>query len=130
MAKVAPTERPGSARERSAHRRAIEMTFADVARFLADVFGNNLTAYMAKVSSPDTVKSWAGGQEPRHQSEARLRNAMQIFQLIREEESDHVARAWFIGLNPQLDNRSPAEAIREGQFGEAMEAARAFIVGG
>lgn len=39
-------------------------------------------------------------------------------------------RAWFIGLNPQLDDVSPAEAIHDGRLKEAKAAARAFVAGG
>ena len=45
-------------------------------------------------------------------------------------DSSRVVKAWFIGLNPQLDDESPAEAIREGRLKEAMSAARAFVAGG
>ncbi len=33
-------------------------------------------------------------------------------------------------MNPQLDDDSPAEAIREGRLKEALAAANAFITGG
>lgn len=39
-------------------------------------------------------------------------------------------RAWFVGMNPQLDDDSPAEAIHGGRLKEAMAAARAFAAGG
>jgi hypothetical protein len=45
-------------------------------------------------------------------------------------DSPRVVKAWFIGLSPQLDDESPAEAIREGPLKEAMNAARAFVAGG
>lgn len=45
-----------------------------------------------------------------------------------------VARAWFQGLNPQLDDRSPARLLREGDLDETgpavLGAARAFLAGG
>jgi hypothetical protein len=57
----------------------------------------------------------------------RVAAAFQIFRLIGEGESSHVVRGWFAGLNPLLDDESPATVIREGRFREAMAAARAFI---
>jgi hypothetical protein len=33
-------------------------------------------------------------------------------------------------MNPQLDDDSPAESIREGRLKEALSAAKAFISGG
>jgi hypothetical protein len=45
-----------------------------------------------------------------------------------------VAQAWFQGLNPQLDDGSPARLLREGDLDEVgplvVAAARAFLVGG
>jgi hypothetical protein len=62
--------------------------------------------------------------------ERRLREAYQVFQLVQSVESPHTVRAWFIGLNPQLDDESPAEALAEDRFREVMAAARAFVTGG
>lgn len=62
--------------------------------------------------------------------ERRLRAAYEIAQLLVRFDSSRVVKAWFIGLNPQLDDESPAEAIREGGLKEAMNAARAFVAGG
>jgi hypothetical protein len=45
-------------------------------------------------------------------------------------ESDHTIRAWFMGTNPQLDDESPLEAVREGRNREVLAAARAFVTGG
>jgi len=39
----------------------------------------------------------------------------------------HTQRAWFIGMNPVLGDDSPADAIHDGRFHEAMGAARNFI---
>jgi hypothetical protein len=46
------------------------------------------------------------------------------------DESAQTVRAWFLGMDPRLDDTSPAEAIREGRLKEAMAAARAFAAGG
>jgi len=50
--------------------------------------------------------------------------------VLRGTESDHTIRAWFIGMNPQLDDVSPAEAISAGKYREVIVAARAFLAGG
>jgi len=45
-----------------------------------------------------------------------------------------VTRAWFQGLNPQLDDQSQARLLREGDIDEVgpeiIAAERAFLVGG
>ncbi len=50
--------------------------------------------------------------------------------LLLAEDSVHVVRAWFIGMNPQLNDDSPAGAIRDGRMKEALGAAKAFMSGG
>ena len=124
---------PGATRTPTteAHQKAVAFEVADVARYLQDVLGQKLVAYMAGVADPKRVGRWAqGSQAPREESERRLRAAFQIFHLLLSEESAHVTRAWFIGMNPQLDDDSPADAIREGRLKEALAAAKAFISGG
>lgn len=114
-----------------AHERAVSFEIKDVARYLQEALGQRLVAFMAEVSDSKQVGRWAQGtQAPREEAERRLRAAFQIFHFLLAEESPHVIRAWFIGMNPQLDDDSPAEAIRDGRLKEALAAARAFVAGG
>jgi hypothetical protein len=59
-----------------------------------------------------------------------LRVAYQVIQTLERKEADATIRAWFMGMNPQLDDLSPAETIREGINREVSAAARAFLAGG
>lgn len=115
-----------------AHREAVGSSLGDVANFLQEVLGRRLVAYVAGVKDPKTVSRWAKGEvgEARWESERRLRVAYEISQLLVRFDSPRVVKAWFIGPNPQLDDESPAEAIREDRLKEAMGAARAFVAGG
>jgi hypothetical protein len=123
--------RPGRTATSEAHERAVSFEIKDVARYLQEALGQKLVAYLAGVADPKRVGRWAqGAQAPRDEAERRLRAAFQIFHLLLAEESAHVTRAWFIGMNPQLDDDSPAEAIRDGRLKEALAAAKAFIAGG
>jgi hypothetical protein len=105
---------------------------ADVADLLQDLLLGRLVAYVAGVKDAKTVSRWAKGEvgEARWESERRLRAAYEIAQLLVRFDSSRVVKAWFIGLNPQLDDESPAEVIREGRLKEAMNAARVFVAGG
>lgn len=64
--------------------------------------------------------------------ERRLRVAYQAAALIPERDAPEVVQAWFQGLNPQLDDRSPARLLREGDLDEVgpavLGAARALAV--
>ena len=115
-----------------AHRTTVESSVADIAAFLQDALGQKLVAHMVGIEDPKTIGRWASEkrlpQDPR--AEAKLRGAYQVFRLLLTQESPYTVRAWFVGLNPQLDDESPAEAIREDRVKDVMVAARAFLAGG
>src|SRR5699024_6730541 len=99
--------------------------------YLLDNLGPKLTAFLVD-KDPQTVKRWSKGKQrpPQDDVERRLRAAFQTALIIAEEDSRHVVRAWFVGMNPQLEDLSPAEAIAEGQLRAVITAARAFAAGG
>jgi hypothetical protein len=116
-----------------AHREASTASIQEVSRLLQEVLSRRLTAYIAGVRDAKTVTRWATGEvtEVRdYETERRLRTAYEITQLLLAVESPQTVRAWFIGLNPELDDTSPAEAINEGRQRDALLAARAFMVNG
>ena len=113
----------------AAHRQAIEASVKDLASMLQDVLTRRLTVYMAGVRDAKTVTRWATGESPEIRdllAEQRLRTAYEIVALLSAEQRPETVRAWFIGLNPHLDNASPAQAIRDGHLAETLFAAQAF----
>jgi hypothetical protein len=115
-----------------AYRESVTAPLNEIAQKLQDLLTRQLTAHIIGVKDGKSITRWANGEvcEVRHESERRLRTTYEIVQLLTYFDSPQVARAWFIGLNPQLDDTSPAEAIHEGKLKEVRAAARAFIVGG
>lgn len=115
-----------------AHRQSVHASVAEVAGYLQELLSRRLTAYIAGVKDAKTVTRWASGEveNARYENEQRLRTAYEIAQLLVRFDSPRVVKAWFIGLNPQLGDVSPAEAIHDGELKEAMSAARAFVAGG
>jgi hypothetical protein len=114
-----------------AHRRVTESNIQQITQYLEEVMGRKLVATLAGVKDQKAVAQWASGERaPRAAAEERLRAGYQIFRLLMAAEAQHTVRAWFIGLNPQLDDESPILVIQEGRFREAMVAARAYIAGG
>jgi RecG-like helicase len=115
-----------------AYQQSVRAPISEVATFLQQVLSRRLTAYIAGVKDGKTVTRWVNGEviEVRQESEERLRTAYEIAQLLTQFDSHRIVKAWFIGLNPQLEDVSPAEAIREGKLKEAKAAARAFVAGG
>ncbi|MET7290257.1 XRE family transcriptional regulator [Streptomyces sp. NPDC005573] len=113
-----------------AHLTTVRMSIADIARFLQDNLGQRLTARITNLSDHRQVGKWASGENtPRPEAEQRLRAALQVFQLIQDAESLYTARAWLIGMNPQLDDEAPLSVIAEGRHRDVMAAARAYVDG-
>jgi hypothetical protein len=129
--KVSPVARPDYA----AHVRAVRSSFPEVVAALRQILGLKLCAYLGSVKETRAVNEWAEGvREPSDAVQRRLRLALQVAGAIAEVDGPEVARAWFQGLNPQLDDRSPARLLREGDIDEVgpdvIAAERAFLVGG
>lgn len=116
---------------RAAHRRAVTISKADLVLFLKENLGTGIVALIAGVDKK-TVLRWIDGDSDsmRDEPQKKLRAAYQIFQLIATVDAPPTVRAWFIGMNPQLEDESPAEALAAGKLREVLSAARAFVDGG
>jgi hypothetical protein len=118
-------------RARQAHQQATRYQIADIANYLRELLGQRLVAFAAGVNDSKAVAAWSDGSRvPRPEAERRLRLAFQVFHLLQAQESPHTVRAWFVGINPQLNDESPAEAIREGKLKDVWTAAQAYVAGG
>src|SRR5437667_9461451 len=131
-----PTSRTAPRPVLAAFDHATRAPFAFVAKELMDILGAKLVAYIAGVREARAVQQYAqDSRSPRQPGiEPRLRLALRVAKLICERDSSEIAQAWFMGLNPQLNDRSPARLLREGDLDEVgpeiIAAARAFVVGG
>ena len=75
------------------------------------------------------MKIGANGSTPIPEAEERLRTAHRTWFVLADAESDHIARSWFIGANPLVDEVAPFMALREGDGQRVLRAAEAFISG-
>jgi hypothetical protein len=119
----------------TAHTRSVRASFPEVAGELRALLGARLTAYLGGVQETRAVNQWVDdARKPNADVQQRLRVALQVALTLADAESPQIAQAWFQGLNPQLDDRSPARMLREGDLDEVgsavIAAARAFLVGG
>lgn len=119
----------------AAHAKAVRASLPEVVDSLRSILGARLCAYLASVKETRAVNEWAQGvRVPGAQTQRRLRLALQVAQSIADADGAEVTRAWFYGLNPQLEDRSPAWLLREGDIDEVgpeiIAAERAFLVGG
>lgn len=131
MATATPA-RPGL----HAHALATRLDTPVLVKELRDLLGAKLVAYLGGVRETRAVRQWAEGTRSIQDNtdERRLRLAYQIAVLIAERDAPDVIQAWFQGLNPSLEDRSPARLLREGDLDEVgpavLGAARAFAATG
>jgi hypothetical protein len=119
----------------SGHTRSVRASFPEVAHDLRGLLGARLVAYLGSVKETRAVHQWADGRrQPSDDVQQRLRVALQVALPIATTESAQIAQAWFQGLNPELEDRSPARMLRDGDLDDVgptvIAAARAFLIGG
>jgi hypothetical protein len=116
--------------QQAAYEQAARLSIAVIAADLQNVLGQRLTALIAGVSDAGAVSRWIKGRRrPHPEAEKNLRDAYQIVQLLQSVEGKETIRAWFLGMNPELGDESPALVIRE-RPREVLDAAKAFVAHG
>lgn len=119
-----------------AYTTATRFTPAELVTELRELLGSRLVAYLGGVKETRAVREWATGTRSIQDPEVveRLRLAYRVTRLITMRDTSGVAQAWFQGLNPQLEDRSPAMVLRTGVVDEVgssvLAAARAFAAAG
>lgn len=119
-----------------AYNSVMTMSTAELVTELRDLLGAKLVAYLGKVKETRAVRQWAEGSRTiaNPTDVDRLRVAYRAAAMITARDSAQVAQAWFQGLNPLLDDRSPARVLRESDLNEAgpqvLTAARQFAAVG
>ena len=119
-----------------AYNAAMSMTAAELVTALRDLLGAKLVAYLGRGKETRAVRQWADGTRSigNPVDVDRLRVAYRAAAVITARDSKEVAQAWFQGLNPLLDDRSPARLLRDGDLEEVgpqvLTAARQFAAVG
>ena len=110
---------------------ATRLDVHELVRQLVRDLGPTLVATSANVRDTKLPHKWskADGPTPRDEAYARLVAAHRAWTLLRQTEHFGVARNWFIGANPRLNERAPALCLREGAIAEVLAAANAFVDG-
>lgn len=105
---------------------------AEIVQRLRNLLGARLTAYIAGVEKTQIIRAWADGTETlSSEVSQRLRLAYRIAAEIAQHEGKEVTQTWFMGMNPLLDDFSPAHMLRESDAATVhslvANAARSFI---
>ncbi|WP_442546164.1 hypothetical protein ACSBOX_21395 (plasmid) [Arthrobacter sp. KN11-1C] len=105
-----------------------QMDIHSTAKELNEALGPTLVAVLAGVRDRKLPSAWARGDVvPRDASVTKLKTALRVWRALKLEHDEHIARSWFIGLNPLLDETTPIEALNKGMNRQVIEAARAFL---
>lgn len=125
----------GARTDLQAHRDSIRLPEDQLVRELREILGAKLVAYLGSVKETRAVRQWADGErKPSAEVMQRLRDAYHVAALLQQRDAATVVQAWFMGMNPQLDDVPPARLLREGQLEDAgpavLAAARAFVAAG
>lgn len=115
----------------------VDGPYANKVTELVENLGKALVAFTLN-ADVSTVSRWARGiSAPKNLDvERRIENFHRAYRFLMTEDgrgperSPHEVRAWLMGVNPHLDDVSPAEAIRDGDYRAVMAAARAYAAGG
>ncbi|WP_223692174.1 hypothetical protein [Leifsonia poae] len=81
---------------------------------LRDQLGIRLVAYIGRVSTTATATAWATGRDvPDVENATRLRTAFRALGILLQLWDPVTIQSWFKGMNPLLNDVSPARFIRE-----------------
>lgn len=112
------------------HRQTTQLNASDVVSYLLQHLGPAMTTALAGKSA-QTVRRYANNETRIPEDvERQLRNAHMIFTYIEQVDSAQTVRAWFMGMNPQLNDQAPIEVLIGGNSNDVLAAAKAFVTGG
>jgi hypothetical protein len=103
----------------------------EIIAYLQEHLGQRMTAYIAGVKDPKMVARWiARHNQPRDESQMRMREGYQATRLLVDAYGDETAKAWLFGSNAELDSHAPAFLLRQARDWEDLRsivpAARSF----
>ena len=111
-----------------AHEHAMSLPIAEVVRELVGLLGATTVALIGGVGETRAVHDWLTTRAPQRPNV--LRFALQIATMIAAGNDRELARAWFHGGNPRLDDGIPALMLRDRPLsdiqGPLLAAARGF----
>lgn len=119
-----------------AHDTVTRMSEQQLVAQLRELLGVQLVAAIAGVKQTRTIHDWAEGRRAVRAGAVipRLRLTLVVAQMIAEVETPPVLQAWLQGLNPDLDDRSPARLLKDGDLEDegpqVLAAARSFVADG
>ncbi|HEX8074062.1 MAG TPA: hypothetical protein VF545_03705 [Thermoleophilaceae bacterium] len=91
-----------------------------LAEWLEATLGPRLTAFATGSSASDIAVIAHGDACPARDLERRLRNLYAVVRLLTQRDRPGTPHDWLTAPNPELENRAPAELLREGESPEPV----------
>ena len=118
---------PRSGADRAAHERSVGLSVAEIAAMLQAQLGQVLLGVIVGKNAR-TLARWAHATvRPPQASEKLLRDTFQVLEILCSVHLADVARAWFMGMNPEPGDAAPAEPLSEGRSRQVVAAARSSV---
>lgn len=114
------------------YQRATRASLQEMASTLVRVLGRAMVAYIVSVRNPKTISRWAKGDVASVRDRYSLERLLALYQVVsflEEYEGDNTIKLFMFGMNPGLNNRSPASEILRGNYDDVMGAAKAMVAG-
>ncbi len=114
------------------YRASLQSPISEIASTLQNLLSRRITAYAVGVRDAKTISRWANEEVEgvrNEEVERKLRTAYQVALMLLAVDAPTTVKAWFMGMNPELNDISPIEAIRAGEDREVINAARTFVAG-
>lgn len=86
-----------------------------LAEWLEVTLGTKVTAFAVGVSQNDICRIAHGEEEPGIEEEQRLRNLYEAAWTVAASDGPGSAQEWLVQPNPELDDRAPVDALRNGE---------------
>ncbi|MEA2458330.1 MAG: hypothetical protein QOC95_1302 [Thermoleophilaceae bacterium] len=91
-----------------------------LAEWLEVTLGARLSAFAAGLTTRELVQIAHGDSEPVGEAERRLRNLFAVASLLASRDGAGSAYAWLTEPNAELDGRTPASLLHEGEQPESV----------
>jgi hypothetical protein len=86
-----------------------------LAEWLEATIGPRLTAFATATTAIEVGRIAHGDEEPPDELEQRLRNLYAVVRLLTQRDRTDTPNEWLTSPNPELQNRSPVELLRQGE---------------
>lgn len=110
---------------------SIQLSLDKIVEFLEKILGQRLLATMVNTKNHKLIGQWKKGQNPNStEVKDNLRQIYHLTYLLKEFENPITVRAWFLSMNPDLDDKTALELVQSADFAKVLKAIKSYIAKG